>query len=260
MRSLRVHFPSSSGSSSPTALAGHLELPDDSPKAFGLYANCFTCTRQLKLSTLLCRALAENGIAMLRFNFRGLGDSQGKFADSNLATQIADIRAATRFLSEQYSAPELLIGHSLGGAALLQALPDIRSARALVTISTPSQPVHLLDHFPKAVEQLDRGEPEVEISVGPMRYRVNQDFLKALRERDGLKAASDCQLPWLIMHSPQDDTVAYQDSLALLEHAAGPASLMSLDQINHLVTDSNDIRYLTELIQTWASRPLGLTQ
>ena len=173
MATERIAFPSSEGQS----LVGRLELPTGRPpRAFALFAHCFTCTKNIKAAVTISRALAQQGIGVLRFDFTGLGESDGEFADTNFSSNVEDLVAAGRYLAEAYYAPSILVGHSLGGAAVLQAAHDLPSVRAVATIGAPSDPGHVVDQLKGSLDEiLATGEAKVLLAGRP--FQVKQQFV-----------------------------------------------------------------------------------
>ena len=247
MRSERVSFPNGRGQS----LAGRLDVPvTGEPIAYALYAHCFTCTKNLKAIGHITRTLALHGIATLRFDFTGLGDSEGDFADTNFSTTVEDLQAAARFLTEEYGAPEILIGHSLGGSAALAAAPSIDSVNAVATIAAPSNPSHIKSHISHDLDVIEEsGEAEVLLAGRP--FVVRQQLIADVEKAE--LPIADLRRPLLIMHSPIDNTVGVENAADIFMAARHPKSYVSLDKADHLITGEADARYTAELIASWAS-------
>lgn len=250
MRSRRVSFPNRAGE----PLAATLDLPDAAaPHAFALYAHCFTCGRKLKSAVHIARALADRGVAVLRFDFTGVGESAGDFAQTTLATNRDDLLAAAAWLAERHQAPRLLLGHSLGGAAALLTAPALPSVAAVAVLATPSEPSHLGGVLAdKRAEALATGEAELNLAGRP--YRLRPAFfadLEATRLRDAVRALDR---PLLILHAPGDPVVEVRHAAALFRAARHPKSFVALAGGDHLLLDERDARHAGEIIAAWADR------
>jgi len=248
----RVQFESGAGET-PVTLAGILDLPGEAPKATAVFAHCFTCTKDIKAIARVSRMLSGYGIAVLRFDFRGLGSSKGVFADSNFLTNLEDIRAAVKFLSSEIAAPQLLIGHSLGGAAMMATAPEFESAKGLVTLASPSDTTHL-------VQTLLRLNPEIgtkgqgDVVIGGMTHHVKQQMLDVLQEFDLPERIRRLKLPHLIFHSKADQTVALKHADNLLEWTGGPKLLIVPGESDHLfVNNPGDVKMIAEFVNVWFS-------
>ncbi len=233
-------------------LSGALDLPDGQPRAFALFAHCFTCSKNLKAATNIAKSLNDTGIAVLRFDFTGLGESEGEFADTNFSSNVADLLAAVSYMDENYQAPAILIGHSLGGAAVLQAAASIPSAVAIVTIGSPSRPSHITAMF-----ENDRAEIEstgqATVQLGGRPFVVKKQFLEDL-ERHGLpESIGALRKALLVMHAPLDQVVEVENASELFLHAKHPKSFVSLDKADHLMTREEDSRYAGQVLAAWAS-------
>ena len=250
MRYESVRFPNGRGE----ILAGRLDLPiGGEPIAFALYAHCFTCTKNLATVSRITSTLAHHGVATLRFDFAGLGGSEGEFAATNFSTNVDDLAAAAAFLEEDYSAATLLIGHSLGGAAVLAAASQIPSARGVVTIAAPGSPEHLKRHLGADLDRIERdGEAEVMLAGRP--FTIRDQLLDDVEAVDLIPAIRGLGRPLLVFHSPVDVTVGVENAAAILDAARHPKSFVSLDDADHLITDERDATYVAEVIASWASR------
>jgi putative redox protein len=247
----RVTFESGADGESPVTLAGILDLPSESPRATAVFAHCFTCTKDIKAIARISRLLAGDGIAVLRFDFRGLGASKGVFADSNFLTNHEDIRAAVKFLSEEVAPPDLLIGHSLGGAAMMATANEFESARALVTLASPSDTTHL-------VQTLLRLNPEIgtegrgDVVIGGMTHHVKKQMLDVLQDYDLPGKIRLLNLPHLIFHSKADQTVAIKHAHNLLEWTGGPKLMISPGDSDHLfVENPGDVKMIADMVNVW---------
>ncbi len=248
MQSIRVNFPNSAGE----RLSGILDLPVGNPTAFALFAHCFTCSKNLRAATNLSRSMTEAGIAVLRFDFTGLGQSAGEFADTNFSSNVDDLLSAARWLEDEHRAPELLFGHSLGGTAVLQAAPLIPSAVAVATIGSPADPAHVARLF-KGSEAKLREKGIAEIALGGRPFRVREGFLDDLKTHNLPAAISGLRKALLIMHAPLDDIVEVENASKLFSAAKHPKSFVSLDKADHLLSREEDSRYAGQVLASWAA-------
>lgn len=238
-------------------LAARLDLPDDHPpRATALFAHCFTCTKESKAAAHISRALRAEGFAVGRFDFAGLGASGGEFADTSFSTNVKDVLSVADYLDRKGYPPQLLIGHSLGGAAMLQAAGRVKAARAVVTIGAPSDPAHLLEHLNESQMQIETaGEAMVELGGRP--FRIKKQFVEDLKgsNMDPIIAALNCAL--LVLHAPQDETVGIEHAARIFQLAKHPKSFVSLDTADHLLSRTADSRYVGAMIAAWAGRYMG---
>ena len=250
----KLYFKGSGGNQ----LSALLDLPADGrPEAFALFAHCFTCTKNLKSINHISRALTRERVAVLRFDFTGLGESEGDFADTNFSTNIADLVAAADFLESEYEAPKILIGHSLGGAAVLQAAGQIRSSKAVAVIGAPADPAHVMRHFKEHQETIALdGEAEIAIEGRP--FRIKKQFLDDLGAVQMEKAVRNLKKALLIFHSPVDKTVGIDNAAKIFQYARHPKSFISLDQADHLLMNAEDARYVGAMIASWARKYLTI--
>lgn len=256
MKSEHLRFPGARGAT----LAARLESPDTLPTAYALFAHCFTCSKDLKAAGWISRALVDRGIAVFRFDFAGIGESEGDFADTNFSSNLEDLKAAVDFLRREREAPRLLIGHSLGGAAVLAAARHIPEARAIATIGAPSDTRHLRDTLLHLSPELDaRGEAEVDLG-GSRPFRIRKQLLDDLSENHLQEALQGLRKALLIFHSPVDDIVGIEHARRIYEAARHPKSFISLGMADHLLTDQSDARYVGEVLAAWAGRYLEGTQ
>ena len=246
----RIRFPAHDGQ----ILVGRLELPiGRPPRAFALFAHCFTCTKNIKAAVTISRSLARQGIGVLRFDFTGLGESDGDFADTTFSSNVEDLIAAGNYLSEAYQAPSILIGHSLGGAAVLEAALDLPSVRAVATIGAPSNPEHVVDQLKDSLDEILRdGEAEVLLAGRP--FRVKQQFVHDLYEAKVDDAVRTLGRALLIFHSPVDETVGVEHARRLYDLAKHPKSFVSLDDADHLVSRPEDSEYIGAVLAAWARK------
>lgn len=253
MKSVKVTFNSAKGD----RLSASLELPvDGRPYAYALFAHCFTCSKDYKAVYNISRTLALNGIAVLRFDFTGLGESEGEFSETSLSSNVNDLVSASQFLEAEYRVPDILIGHSLGGAAVLVAGSRIESAKAVVTIAAPSSPDHLLRHLGRSVEEI-MAQGEATVSIAGRKFILSREFLEDFKMLDSQDAVRKLAKPLLVLHSPEDRTVSFENAIRIFDSANHPKSLVSLDGSDHLLSNSDDSIFAGSLIATWARRYVG---
>lgn len=239
-------------------LAARLDLPTGQPKAWALFAHCFTCTKDLKGAARLADALTAHGIAVLRFDFTGLGNSEGEFSNTTFTSNIHDLVAAAGWLREHHEAPQVLIGHSLGGAAVLAAAADIPECKAVATIAAPADPAHLTCHFGQAVSEIEK-TGRGEINVGGQPFTITREFLDDINAHNLGKAIAHLDRALLILHSPYDETVGIDNAERIFMAAKHPKSFVSLDDADHLMHGDGDATYAADVIAAWASRFVGST-
>lgn len=247
----KVSFENNEGQS----LAGFLDSPPGPPVAYALFAHCFTCSKNLRAVGNIARALNDAGIAVLRFDFTGLGESEGEFSDTSFSSNIADLVSAAEYLGREHEAPSILVGHSLGGTAVLQAAFDIPSAVAVATIGAPADPAHVTALLGSSRDEIEsRGEASVDLGGRP--FRIKRQFLDDLRRHQMPEAVAGLRKSLLIMHAPLDDTVEVANASTLFQSALHPKSFVSLDDADHLLTRSQDSLYAGKVLAAWASRYL----
>lgn len=234
-------------------LAAALELPDGEPAAFALFAHCFTCGKDTLAAKRISVALAARGIAVLRFDFTGLGSSEGDFANSTFSSNVADLVHAADHLRATRNAPSILIGHSLGGAAILAAAGKIPEVKAVATIAAPSDPGHVTGLFKEHLDNI-RAQDEVEVSLAGRPFRIKREFLDDIVEHELMQDVTGLHKALLVMHSPVDDTVGIDNATRIFVAAKHPKSFVSLDHADHLLTKPADALYAAELIAAWTSR------
>jgi uncharacterized OsmC-like protein/pimeloyl-ACP methyl ester carboxylesterase len=236
-------------------LAAALDLPEHEPKAYALFAHCFTCGKDVLAAKRIAVTLAAKGIAVLRFDFTGLGSSEGDFANSTFSSNVADLVRAADHLRETRKAPAILIGHSLGGAAILAAAGQIPDAKAVVTIAAPSDPAHVTGLFADRIEDIRKhGESEVSLAGRP--FRIKREFLDDIAEHGLMAHVAQLHKALLVMHAPTDDTVGIDNATRIFVTAKHPKSFVSLAGADHLLTNKNDAAYVADVIAAWASRYL----
>lgn len=251
MRSERAAFRGASGHE----LAARLDLPDGAPRAHALFAHCFTCGKDIHAATRIAAALVEHRIAVLRFDFTGLGSSEGEFGNTDFSSNVGDLVAAAGWLREHHGAPALLVGHSLGGAAVLAAAPAIPEARAVATIAAPSDPSHVTGLFEQSLPEIEaRGEAQVQLAGRS--FRIRREFLQDVAEQNLRAKLAHLGRALLILHSPVDETVAIGNATGIFVNAVHPKSFVSLDTADHLLRRHADAAYAANVIAAWCERYL----
>jgi uncharacterized OsmC-like protein/fermentation-respiration switch protein FrsA (DUF1100 family) len=236
-------------------LAAALDLPEREPIAYALFAHCFTCGKDVLAARRIALALAAKGIAVLRFDFTGLGSSEGDFANSTFSSNVADLVQAADHLRETRGAPSILIGHSLGGAAILAAAVKIPDARAVVTIAAPSDPAQVTGLFADRIEDI-RKHGKAEVSLAGRPFPISSEFLDDIAEHNLMTHVSKLHKALLVMHAPNDDTVGIDNATRIFVAAKHPKSFVSLAGADHLLTNKNDTAYVADVIAAWTTRYL----
>jgi alpha/beta superfamily hydrolase len=216
-------------------LDARLDRPAGKPKAFALFAHCFTCAKDIFAASRIAGALAEQGIAALRFDFTGWGSSEGEFANTNFSSTMGDLRAAASYLRENHEAPKILIEHSLGGAAVLAAAADVSEAVAVVSIGAPADPAHVAHHFQDAREEIE-AKGEAEVSLGGRPFRIQRQFLEDIESSKLEGALADLRKALLVFHAPRDATAGIENAGQIFQAAKHPKSFVSLDDADHLLS------------------------
>jgi uncharacterized OsmC-like protein/alpha-beta hydrolase superfamily lysophospholipase len=225
------------------------------PRAYALFAHCFTCGKDVLAAKRIAERLTASGIAVLRFDFTGLGMSGGEFANTTFSSNVADLVAAANHLREMYRAPAILIGHSLGGAAILAAAGQIPDAKAVVTIAAPSDPVHVTGLFADRIEDI-RKHGKVEVSLAGRPFHISNEFLEDIGEHNLMTQVAKLHKALLIMHAPTDDIVGIDNATHIFVAAKHPKSFVSLAGADHLLTGKRDAAYVADVIAAWATRYL----
>jgi putative redox protein len=252
MRNEKITFPGGQG----VELSARLSLPPDGDvRACALFAHCFTCSKDLKPALNISRALTQQRIAVMRFDFTGLGESEGDFADTTFSSNVDALVAAADFMQREYDAPAILIGHSLGGAAALQAAARLPSVRAVATIGAPFDPAHVKNLFVDALEEIeDRGSADVVLAG--RRFTLSREFVRDLEGRRMQETLASLGRPLLIFHSPVDRIVGIENAALIYEAARHPKSFVSLDDADHLLLEARDSLYVGSVLAAWAERYL----
>ncbi len=241
-------------------ISGRMDLPADrEPLAYALFAHCFTCTKNLKAIAHICRALTDRGLAVLRFDFTGLGESEGDFSETNFSSNIEDLVVAAEFMKEKFESPGILIGHSLGGAAMLHAGSRIGSTRAVVTIGAPADPAHLKQSLKDSRKKIEK-EGQAEIAIGGKSFTVKKQFLDDLEKIEMQKAIRNLKKPLLILHSPVDEIVDPENAATIFKAAFHPKSFISLDNADHLLSNEADAMYIGSVIAAWAEKYVDMSE
>ncbi|ASJ62164.1 OsmC family protein (plasmid) [Sinorhizobium meliloti] len=251
LNTLRLQFPGHSGAT----LAARLDLPNGPLRAYALFAHCFTCSKDLAGARRIAAELAREGIAVLRFDFTGLGSSEGEFASTNFSSNVADLLSAADYLRHHYEAPSLLIGHSLGGAAVLAVAGDIPEVRAVATIGAPADVGHVLKNFGTSLEEIERSG-SAQVDLAGRRFVVKRQFVEDARAQRIKDSVARLKRPLLILHAPLDQTVGIENATDIFLAARHPKSFVSLDKADHLLTDPEDAAFAGRIISEWLTRYL----
>lgn len=238
-------------------LAGRLDLPDGNVKAYALFAHCFTCSKDYVASASIARELAAQGIATLRFDFTGLGNSQGDFANTNFSSNVDDLVAAAKFLADKYEAPKLIMGHSFGGAAILAAADRIPSAAAVATVAAPADPEHVGHLFQNSRDEITTtGQAKVDL-FGRL-FTIKKQFLDDIEGQKMAHHIKNLGKALLVFHAPGDKIVEIDNAARIYKMAKHPKSFISLDNSDHLITQKKDAQYIAEVLNAWISRYIVL--
>ncbi|UJP00868.1 MAG: alpha/beta fold hydrolase [Nitrosomonas sp.] len=241
------------------SLSGLLEMPSGAIKSYALFAHCFTCSKDNPAAARIALALADRGIAVLRFDFTGLGNSQGDFSNTNFSSNLQDLLAAARYLEQHYAAPALLIGHSLGGAAVLAVAQDLPQVNAVVTIGAPATATHVKHLFADSYREL-QNQPSVQVELAGRSFKIQRQFIDDLEKYNSVAHIGALKKALLICHSPVDDVVSIDEAGRIFTAAKHPKSFVSLDHADHLLSNPEDSHYVAEVLAAWASRYLKTDQ
>lgn len=237
-------------------LAAALELPAARPRAFALFAHCFSCTKDIKAAREIARALRAEGFAVMRFDFTGLGSSEGDFANTNFSSNVDDLVAAADYLRDEFQAPSILIGHSLGGAAAIVAAGRIPEVKGVAVIGAPAEAEHVVAQIGDSREEIEAsGAATVQLAGRP--FKIKKQFLDDLANQNVLSCAETLKKPLLIMHAPLDQTVGIDNATKIFVAAKHPKSFVSLDSADHLLSKTEDARYAAGVLAAWAGRYIG---
>lgn len=241
-------------------LVGRLEFPADrAPHNYALFAHCFTCTKNLSAVRNISKALTQNGFAVLRFDFTGLGESDGDFSDTNFSGNVNDLIAASDYLKHHFQAPSLLIGHSLGGAAVIFAAAELSAVKAVATVGAPSNPKHVKHLFKSGLEEI-KSTGHAVINLSGRDFTIKKQFVDDLESKSLPETVKALRKPLLVMHSPQDTTVGIKNAEEIYSAARHPKSFVSLDGADHLLFNRQDSVYVGEVVSGWAKRYLEIEE
>jgi len=249
VRSEKLTFPGAQGDQ----LAARLDSPTGEPIGYALFAHCFTCSKDIFAASRVSEGLTAHGIAVLRFDFTGLGASEGEFANTNFSSNVGDLIAAADYLRGNLTAPAIIIGHSLGGAAVLAAAARIPEAKAVCTIGAPADPSHVAHNFADSVAEIEaKGEAEVQLAGRP--FRIQKQFLEDIGQQKLQSDIAGLKKALLVFHSPVDATVGIENAASIYSAAKHPKSFVSLDNADHLLSRRDDAIYVANIIAAWATR------
>lgn len=239
-------------------LAARLDLPDGPHLATAIFAHCFTCSKDIPAARRIAGRLAAMGIAVLRFDFTGLGHSEGEFENTHFTSNVEDLILAAGALAARGMPPQMLIGHSLGGAAVLKAAPQIAGIKAVVTLGAPFDPAHVTQNFADALSAIRR-DGSAEVSLGGRPFRIGQSFVDDIAQNRLAPAIEALKAALLILHAPRDEVVGIDNATDIFRAAKHPKSFVTLDTADHLITRAADAEYAAEVIAAWVGRYLPLT-
>lgn len=250
MNPLKLRFENRKG----LELSAHLYQPlDREAKFYAIFAHCFTCTKNLSSVTRICTALSQEGVGVLSFDFTGLGLSEGEFQESTFSANISDLVDAATYLDENYQSPQLMIGHSLGGAAVLYASSELESVSAIATIGAPADPSHVIHLFEGELDQLEKGQ-KVKVTIGGRPFEIDRQFVDDLEQKPLETFLKNMKKSLLILHSPQDQIVEINQAQEIYQRAFHPKSFISLDGADHLLKKEKDAIYVGQVIASWSAR------
>jgi len=239
-------------------LTARLDLPvNGHPIAYALFAHCFTCSKNLTAVKNISRALNQKGIAVLRFDFTGLGESEGDFANTNFSSNVEDLVVAANYLKENYIAPQIIIGHSLGGAAVIFAAKQLPSIKAIATIGAPASPEHVSHLFKHGLDKIEQ-DGKATLEIGGRPFTIKKQFLDDLKSKNLASVLKNIEKALLVMHSPQDNTVGIENAAEIYQAAMHPKSFISLDGADHLLMNKEDSNYVGEIIASWSLRYIDI--
>ena len=238
-------------------LAARLDLPANGVQATAIFAHCFTCSKDIAAAKRISSYLAAMNIAVLRFDFTGLGHSEGEFANTSFTSNVDDLLLAARYLDDNHQAPTLLVGHSLGGAAVLKAAKDLPSVKAVATIGAPADPGHVIHNFGASLDEIEK-QGSAEVSLAGRPFTISKDFVDDVRMSELTGSISTMKKALLVLHSPVDQTVGIENASEIFIAAKHPKSFVTLDNADHLVTSAEDAEYVASVIAAWATKYLEL--
>jgi len=253
MDNRKVTFPGHSGED----LAARLDLPQGRVQAAAIFAHCFTCSKDIPAARRISQRLASMGLAVLRFDFTGLGHSSGEFANTHFTSNVQDLMAAAAFMEKEGMPPALLVGHSLGGAAVLRAAGEIASVKAVATIGAPADPAHVAHNFGASVDKINT-EGAAEVSLGGRPFTIKKQFLDDIAGVKLADAVATMKRALLVLHAPGDTTVGIDNAAEIFTAAKHPKSFVTLDDADHLISRAEDAEYAADVISAWSARYLDL--
>ncbi len=249
----RVTFQGHAG----TALAARLDLPDGPVRTSAILAHCFTCSKDVTAAKRIAGSLAARGIAVLRFDFTGLGHSEGEFANTNFSSNVEDLVLAARYLEARGMPPQLMIGHSLGGAAVLKAAPQVASLKAVVTIGAPADPAHVAHNFGGKLDAI-RQTGSAMVELAGRSFEIRRHFIEDIEAASLTQALGHLHKALLVLHAPRDEIVGIDNAATIFKAARHPKSFVTLDDADHMITRAEDADYVAEVIVAWSRRYLDL--
>lgn len=255
MQSEKLSFKGHNGST----LSARFDRPDGTMRACALFAHCFTCSKDILSAKRISSRLASMGIGVFRFDFTGLGNSEGDFSDTNFTTNVGDLKLAASYMEHNFQAPSLLIGHSLGGAAVLCLASHVTSAKAIVTIGAPADPEHVLNGFAGSLPQIN-ADGHADVSLAGRPFVIKKQFVEDAVEVDVLSHIAHMHKALLVLHAPKDTQVGIENAEKIFVAARHPKSFVSLDNADHLITNQADAEYIAELIAAWAGRYVDMAE
>lgn len=253
MKTERLEFLGHDGST----LAARLDLPPGKPAAYALFAHCFTCSKDIPAARRIAQRLASLGIAVLRFDFTGLGHSDGEFSNTSFSSNIEDLLLAADHLKTHYQAPQLLIGHSLGGAAILAAAGQVPEAKAVISIGAPAEPEHVAHNFEQKIDEIE-SDGQADVQLGGRTFTIKQQFLQDISKVSLEKHIGSLKKALLVLHAPLDETVELDNAARIFQMAKHPKSFITLDDADHLLTKAKDAEYASDLIAAWVQRYINV--
>ena len=254
MKIQKLNFPNAKGEQ----LSGLLYLPlEEKPRFYALFAHCFTCSKNYKAVSSICQTLCQMGVAVLSFDFTGLGGSEGNFEEEKFSSNVSDLLQASDYLAQHHQAPQLLIGHSLGGAAVIFAASKLEEVKAVVTIAAPSQPDHVKRLFSEDISQIKQ-EGQAEVNIGGRPFLISKEFMEDLESQNLLQVLHKLRKAFLFLHSPQDLIVEISNAEELYTAAFHPKSFISLNGADHLLTSEKDSTYVGEVISAWSKKYISV--
>ena len=249
----KLVFPGSSGGD----LAARLDTPPGAPRAYALFAHCFTCSKDIFAAARISEALVERGFAVLRFDFTGLGASEGEFANTNFSSNVEDLVRAADFLRENHTAPEIIIGHSLGGAAVLAAAAGVPEAKAVATIGAPADAEHVVHNFGAELDEIEKTGVAV-VKLAGRDFTIKKQFIDDLKAQSVEERVSKLGKALLVFHAPRDQVVGIENAAAIFQAAKHPKSFISLDDADHMLSRRSDAIYVADVLSAWASRFISI--